>query len=88
MPCNVTIMVECYDFTSDVDSGRNIDFTPSNIQLCEVPCATELVDQFGYERKWVFVFYCHVIQHLIVLYKLKRAILLFNEEHRGSHGRF
>jgi hypothetical protein len=46
------------------------------------------VDQLRYEQKWLYVFYRHVIQHLVVLYKPKGAILFFNEEYWGGHGGF
>ena len=32
--------------------------TPSDIQLCEVPCPSEFLYQLGDEREWVFVLHC------------------------------
>jgi hypothetical protein len=53
----------------------NIVESPANIQFSEVLGTPELVHEFRNERKWVFVLYRHLVQHLVVLYEPKRAIL-------------
>ncbi|KAF8519866.1 hypothetical protein JB92DRAFT_2897395 [Gautieria morchelliformis] len=64
----------------------NIVETPADIQLSEVPCPTELCDQFGNEWNGVPVVDRDHIQGPVILHKSERAILLLDEEHRRCHG--
>jgi len=60
--------------------------TPSDVKFCEVLGSVELGDEFGDERKGVFVLDGYGVQRTIVLDQLERAIFLLNEEHRSCYG--
>ncbi|KAG5349823.1 hypothetical protein C0989_001718 [Termitomyces sp. Mn162] len=66
----------------------HIVITPPDIQFSEVSHALEVVDELGDEGERVAILHHHGIEHLIVLYQLERAILLFDEEDQRSHQGF
>ena len=61
---------------------------PSHIQLGEVFCISELGNEFQNDWKRVAIFHHHGIENTIVLDQSQQPILLFDEEHWASHGRF
>ncbi len=64
----------CFFFIALLDP--NIVILPTDVQLGEVFCAMELVD----ERKRIAILNRHLIQFPIVLDRMEGAILLLDEE--------
>jgi len=59
-----------------------------DVQLGKVFSSVELGHEFGDQWEGVFVLDHYGIECTVVLNQSERAILLFDEEHWGSHGGF
>src|SRR6266436_3165512 len=58
---------------------------PAEVEYGEELSTMEAGQDIGDEGEGVGVLDCDLVQLLIVLYEVKRTILLLDEEHRGSH---
>jgi hypothetical protein len=61
---------------------------PPHIELSEEHHALKLIHQFGNEGERIAILGHDGVQHMIVLYKAKHSILLFDEEDWQCHWRF
>ncbi len=66
----------------------DVVISPTDIKLCEVFGAAELVDEFRDEQKRVSGFDRHFIELPIILYGSKCSIFLFDEEEGGGERGF
>lgn len=61
---------------------------PTDVELDEVLGSTKLRDEFGDQKKGVFVFDCHGVEGSIVPDQVEGTIFFLDEEYQGSHGEF
>ncbi|SRR6266542_1770351 len=66
----------------------NIVEPPSNVELGEVLCSSELRNELWGERKWILVLHGHGVQGTVVLHQTKFAIFFLNKEDGRGHRRF
>ncbi|KAG5348973.1 hypothetical protein C0989_006810 [Termitomyces sp. Mn162] len=65
-------------FVSLVDA--HVVVAPLDVQLSEVLCTLEVIDELGDEGEGVAVLHGHSIKDAVVLGQSEQAILLFDEE--------
>src|SRR6266545_1374533 len=74
----------CFPFVSFFD--MDIVITPMNIHLDITIVFTKIVDQFVNTREWISIVYSLGVKIMIVLYRMKISIFLWNKEEGRSLG--